>query len=97
MSSVKADDIDEALVPFSEMIAAMIPDHEQFTSEDGAIVMSSLEIQVPVELDVVQGENGELALGSSPPLYYVETGFSPVLHHVTFTLQQDDELLEDDE
>jgi hypothetical protein len=97
MSEGHADGIDEALVPFSEMLASIIPDGEQFVTEDGAMIMESLKIDMPIELDVVQDENGGLAVGSSPPLYYVETGFSPVMHQVTFTLKQESELREDDE
>jgi hypothetical protein len=43
--------------------------------------LTSMEIETPVELDIVCSD-GELEIGMVPPLYRVETTIEPVFHHI---------------
>lgn len=77
--------IDEAQVPFHEHLWAMLEVDGEVTDEENGIKMQISEIMIdsPVQLDIVTGENGEMVIGSSPPLYYLETGIMPVFHNIS--------------
>lgn len=47
------------------------------------LLMTGLEIASPVELDVTRGADGELRIGTTPPLYPLMTGVAPVFHRLT--------------
>jgi hypothetical protein len=45
----------------------------------------TFEIEVPIELDVTRMEDGGLQIGSTPPLYNVNTSVRPSFHNIRFT------------
>jgi hypothetical protein len=81
------DKLDEAMMPLNNFV-------EQITEIDGYVKdkekginmhINRITVQMPVEMDIIVGENGEVTIGSSPPLYYVETTILPVFHNITIT------------
>ena len=81
--------LDEAFLPWAEFIEAS-SDVEGAVADPGkgiAMTVERAEINMPVELDVVVGDDGRVELGAIPPLYYVETSVMPVFHQLTLTLE----------
>jgi hypothetical protein len=79
--------IDEAMVPMHEQIVAMleITEGQLETDVEGfRMQLESVGVELPVQLDVIVNDDGEVVIGSSPPLYYLETGVLPVFHHIRF-------------
>lgn len=79
--------MDEAFVPFSGILASLTSLGGDIRSPDGSMHMyvSGLEIETPVELDVRRGEDGALRIGTTPPLYQLQTSVAPSLHRLSFT------------
>lgn len=82
--------MDEAFMPFRQVF-------EQMLSFDGEILDDELgihsyicecEIDSPVELDVFRDEQGLLQIGTTPPLYYVDTSIQPSFHRLKFKAQR---------
>jgi hypothetical protein len=74
--------IDEAFMPFAAIVARMLAFSGEIVDEEAGVrsYIYRCEIESPVELDVVKGEDGTLQIGSTPPLYYVDTSFRPAYH-----------------
>ena len=80
--------LDLALAPMHQHLAALVP----IDAGDGAVV-SRLDVEMPIELDVLRGDSGALSLGSSPPLYYQRTGFRSAPHRIRVTIVDEREVL----
>ena len=78
--------IDEAFMPFQRVLEEMLAFNGEFVDEEAGVrsYISRYEIESPVELDVMRDENGGLHIGSTPPLYYVDTTFRPSFHKLKF-------------
>lgn len=78
--------MDEAFMPFEKIIRRMLSFGDELIDEEQGVhsYIYQYEIESPVELDVVRGENGELQIGSTPPLYYVDTSIRPSFHRLKF-------------
>jgi hypothetical protein len=78
--------IDEAFMPFEEIVARMMAFSGEIVDDDAGVrsYIYRCEIESPVELDVVRDEDGTLQIGSTPPLYYVDTSFRPAYHKLRF-------------
>ena len=76
--------IDEAFMPFEQIVARMLAFNGEIVDEEAGVrsYIHRCEIESPVELDVFRDENGALKIGSTPPLYYVNTSFRPAYHRV---------------
>ena len=74
--------IDEAFMPFSMIVAQMLAFNGEIVDEEAGIRshIYRCEIESPVEFDVVKDADGTLQIGSTPPLYYVDTSFRPSYH-----------------
>jgi len=74
--------IDEAFMAFPMIIAQMLAFNGEIVDEEAGVrsYIYRCEIESPVEFDVVKGEDGTLQIGSTPPLYYVDTSFRPSYH-----------------
>ena len=81
--------IDEAFMPFQQVLEEMLAFDGEFVDDEAGVrsYISKYEIESPVELDVVRDENGELQIGSIPPLYRVDTSFRPSFHKLRFTAE----------
>ncbi|MEM9820552.1 MAG: hypothetical protein AAF985_05750 [Bacteroidota bacterium] len=84
--------IDEDFLGFSEFV-------EQLASVDGKVSgieadeAISMEIEtvkmgLPFQMDIAVAEDGTVALGGVPPLYYTETSFMPAFHQIEITLEK---------
>lgn len=78
--------MDEAFMPFREVLVQMLAFTGRIEDEDAGVVSTiyECEIESPVELDVFRSDDGVVALGTTPPLYYVDTSFKPSFHHIRF-------------
>ena len=78
--------IDEAFMPFRQIIERMLAFGGEIVDEEAGVhsYIYKCEVESPVELDVVRDEYGELHIGSTPPLYYVDTSFRPSFHRLKF-------------
>jgi hypothetical protein len=74
--------IDEAFMPFEQIVARMLAFNGEIVDDEAGVrsYIYRCEIESPVEFDVVRGEDGTLQIGSTPPLYYVDTSFRPAYH-----------------
>ncbi|UJR82741.1 hypothetical protein [Sandaracinus amylolyticus] len=79
-------DIDEAFAPFRENLLAYTDLTGEIVSRDAGVRMSieSLEVETPIELDVIVGDDGRVSLGCAPPIYGVDVTVAPVLHVLRF-------------
>lgn len=76
--------IDEAFMPFEQIVERMLSFRGDIVDEEAGVrsYIYRCEIESPVELDVFRDEDGTLQIGSTPPLYYVNTSFRPAYHRV---------------
>jgi hypothetical protein len=76
--------MDEAFLPFAEIVGRLIAFHGEFTDEQAGVhsYIYRCEIEMPVELDIGRDDLGQLRIGSTPPLYYVDTSFRPSYHRL---------------
>ncbi len=90
--------LDEALVPLHRHLELLMPEHLPGV-EVGAqagMTIEALELEMPIELDVLAEPAGGVSLGSSPPLYYVATGFESARHRLRVTIVEERELFSRD-
>ncbi len=82
--------MDEAFLPFQDILKQMLSFSGDVVDEELGIhsYITECEIDSPVELDVVIDEQGALKIGSTPPLYYVDTTFRPSFHRLRFIAQR---------
>jgi len=82
--------MDEVFLPFSEIIEKLLSIEGEIYDDNNGIhsYIYEFEVGTPVELDVLRDENGQLKLGSIPPLYRVETSFRPSYHSITFKAEK---------
>lgn len=76
-------------MPFQRIIEDMLS-FAGWIADDERGVRSYIyecEIDSPVELDIVRDGNGALNIGSTPPLYRVDTSIRPSFHRLRFTAQ----------
>ena len=79
--------MDDAFLPLSEIIRRTTAFRGEIV-DDAAGVRSHIyafDVEMPVELDVTRDESGRLQIGSTPPLYYVDTSLRPSYHRLAFT------------
>ena len=58
--------------------------------------VTRVEIESPVELSVVRDDDGTLRIGSTPPLYTVDTSIQPSFHGLAFAAELQDQEGTDD-
>ena len=80
---------DEAMMSLEEMVTDLVEPVEDIVDDENGVLMgiSSISIDMPMQLDVVTDENGQVHLGTTPPLYHLETSFMPVFHQLRFTFE----------
>ena len=81
--------IDEAFMPFQQIIERMLSFDSEIIDEEMGIrsYIYECEIESPIELDIIRDEQGNLEIGSTPPLYYVDTSIRPSFHNLRFVAQ----------
>ncbi len=75
------------LLPFRHMLEKMTDiNGESWNTEDGVhSYIYEFGIDMPIELQVLADEEGKVQIGSTPPLYDVDTTFRPSYHTIRFT------------
>lgn len=73
-------------MPFQQIIEKMLAFGGEIVDEEAGVhsYIHRCEIESPVELDVFKDEKRGLLIGSTPPLYYVDTSFRPSFHRLRF-------------
>jgi hypothetical protein len=81
--------MDEAFIPFQQIIVRMLSFGGDIVDDEMGVhsYIYECEIESPVELDLFRDERGALQIGSTPPLYYVDTSIRPSFHRLRFTAQ----------
>lgn len=76
--------LDQRLLPIADMMVMLGEVDGMVQDEAWGMGMSieSVEIDLPIELDIMTDDQGKLVLGSAPPTQTVETSFMPVFHRV---------------
>jgi hypothetical protein len=95
MGEQSYEGLDEALVPLHQYLQMLMPPEFEATGPESSKGMRirELELSMPVEIDIVTGEDGRASVGLSPPLYYVETGFGTTRHQARVTIVEERRLL----
>src|SRR5262249_12170910 len=85
--------IDEAFLPFATVIEQLVSFRQELVDADAGVRWygHTIEIELPVEFDVVRDADGQLQIGSTPPLYYVDTSFRPSFHRLRLKAELDGE------
>ena len=83
--------IDEAFLPFRGIIERMLSFSSDLVDDEAGVrsYIYEYEIESPVELSVARGDSGHVQIGTTPPLYYVDTSLRPSYHKLRFTAQLD--------
>jgi hypothetical protein len=81
--------IDEAFMPFRQVIERLLSFRNEIVDEAAGVRSHIYEydIDLPLELDVVRDGDRGVQIGSTPPLYYVDTSFRPSFHRLRFTAE----------
>jgi hypothetical protein len=79
--------MDSAFLAFSDALAEMLDIPGDIVDEEAGVRshITQCTIEMPIELDVSRDESGALVLGSTPPMYYVDTTYRPSYHRICFT------------
>lgn len=80
--------IDEAMLDMGEFLSQMTDVDGYLFDRDtrAAMQIERVNMSMPIQLDLLVNDDGSVALGGSPPLYYTETSFLPVFHQLTLTV-----------
>jgi hypothetical protein len=84
--------IDESFYSLNEIIAnATDINGELINTEDGVhSYIYEMEIETPVELDIIVDEHGKVVIGTIPPMYRVDTTFKPSYHSLRIVAEKSD-------
>lgn len=84
--------MDEAFMPFQKIIEQMLSFAGEFVDDQMGVrsYIYECEIESPVELDVCRDDKGSLRIGSTPPIYYIDTSIRPSFHRLRFTAHLDE-------
>lgn len=82
--------MDDAFMPFSEVLERMLSFGGDLIDEEAGVYSYIYEcsIESPVELDIFRDDQGTLRIGTTPPLYYVNTSLRPSFHKLRFTAER---------
>ncbi len=82
--------LDEAFLPLSTLLPALLPDLPDLVDEEMGVRSSVVgcEVTTPVELDIRVTDSGEVRLGGTPPLYHLATSILPVFHSLQVTAER---------
>lgn len=85
--------IDDAFMPLAAVIEQLVSFREPLVDDEAGVrsYVHTYEIELPVEFDVARDGRGQLQIGSTPPLYYVDTTFRPSFHRLRLKAELDGE------
>jgi hypothetical protein len=76
--------VDEAFLPLAELLPGLLPSLPDLYNADAGMRsrVTGVDLETPVELDVVVSDNGSVRVGATPPIYHLETSTLPVFHAI---------------
>lgn len=76
--------MDEAFKPLTETIVELVAQPPVIGGDayGQRVVMTAIDIELPLELDVTRDSAAALHIGSTPPLYGIRTSVLPSFHHM---------------
>lgn len=79
-------------MPFAEILRRMTSFGGDLVDEAAGVhsYIYECEIEAPIELDVFRDGEGSLRIGTTPPLYYMDTSFRPSFHRLRFVVERED-------
>ncbi len=80
--------MDEAFLPLSRLLEALFVIDADFRDDAAGVhtYVTACEVESPIEVDVSR-EAGALRLGSTPPLYPLQTTTPPSMHRVRMVIE----------
>jgi hypothetical protein len=80
--------MDDAYVSLGQIIVEML-DFPELTDPEAGVrtYVQRCRIDSPVELSITAEPDGAVRIGSTPPLYYVDTSFRPSYHRLSFAAE----------
>lgn len=87
--------LDEASLPFSDYLKGLtnFEEYKLADAENGvSMSIEKIEIETPCELDIRFDEYGKMVIGTTPPIYYVETSIMPTFHQMKITIAANPEV-----
>ena len=80
--------MDEAFQSLGQIIVGMLEFPDLTDVEAGVrTYVQRCSIDAPVELSLSVEPSGAVRIGSTPPLYYVDTSFRPSYHRLSFVAE----------
>lgn len=84
--------MDEAFAPLHRIINGLCPTAEIRDDDLGMhSYITRVDVEAPVELDITRDAEGLLRIGSTPPIYYVDTSLRPSFHSLRVVREVDRE------
>ncbi|NGO48989.1 hypothetical protein [Streptomyces ureilyticus] len=82
--------MDEAFIPLHALVLAMLPAIDEYVDDEAGVraYITRYHIESPIELDVTTDAEGAQRIGTTPPLYYVDTSLRPSYHQMRFTVER---------
>ena len=83
--------VDEAFLPLAELLPQLLPVLPDLYDANAGVRsrITGLDVQTPVELDIVVDAGGGVRLGGTPPIYHVQTSTLPVFHTIRLVAVRD--------
>ena len=86
--------INEDFIPLHEFVDEFISIdtymESQFEHQTVAMQVEKITTETPCQLNIEVDDNGQVQVGSIPPLYYVETSFMPVFHNIKIKFEREE-------
>ena len=80
------------MMTIAEKVNELIEPVEEITDDTNTVSLSISKVQLdlPVQLQIAVSDSGDVVIGTSPPLYQIETSFMPAFHQLRFTFEKTD-------
>jgi hypothetical protein len=93
METKDYDLLDEATAPLHALTRAIagVQGRVQDEADVASWSIAAVHLELPLELDVHVGADGQLVLGSTPPHVSMDSSFPSVYHTIRVTLAAEDE------
>lgn len=90
--------MDEAFLSLPQMLEELAAMPGELNDPDAGVSshIHAFHIESPIELDIYRDEDGNLRIGSVPPLYRVSTSFRPSYHQIRFSAESERTETEED-
>ena len=86
-----SNNINDDFIPLHEFVDEFISIdtymESHFEYQTIAMQVQKITTETPCHLSIEVDENGQVQIGSIPPLYYVETSFMPVFHNIKINFE----------